>query len=140
VDTVADPPVTSRGWLRRVRLDLTLEAHGPHVARAAVADCLRALGVEEGCVEFALLGTSELVTNALVHGALPCTMVLFTRGGFFRVEVLDASPVRPSVPPSTGLLESGRGLVMVAALSTRWGSERRAAGKAVWFEGLATPR
>jgi predicted transcriptional regulator len=27
---------------------------------------------------------------------------------------------------------------MVAALSTRWGSEGRAAGKAVWFEGLAT--
>jgi hypothetical protein len=30
--------------------------------------------------------------------------------------------------------EGGRGLVLVQALADRWGSDRLAAGKCVWFE------
>lgn len=139
MDTVAESLGQSNGWVRRVRKDLVQDAREPHAARSLVADCLRADGVDESCIDLAVLGTSELVTNALLHGAPPCKLRLFTGGGRFRVEVLDASTARPlaQVPTSSG--EGGRGLAMIAALSHRWGCEVTATEKSVWFEGFAHP-
>ncbi|MBT2504808.1 ATP-binding protein [Streptomyces sp. ISL-98] len=86
----------------------------------------------------AALVTSELVTNALLHGCL--------RDRLFRVEaVLAKSVLRISVTDPKGerrpALRSaecedqfGRGLVIVHALAARWDVEALTVGKTVWAE------
>ena len=87
----------------------------------------------------AVLLTSELVANAVLHGAAPVTLLVHTDGrGQVRVEVTDADPRLPCapVPDTTEMGESGRGLQFVAALATAWGSAAGpdGTGKTTWFE------
>ncbi|MHA3701535.1 ATP-binding SpoIIE family protein phosphatase [Jatrophihabitans sp. YIM 134969] len=87
----------------------------------------------------ALVMMSEVVGNAVRHGAAPVTLTLSRLEGGLRVEVYDAgAPFRhdttvvPSVVPT-----SGRGLFLVAALSTDWGvdpADDGGPGKTVWFQ------
>ncbi len=51
-----------------------------------------------------------------------------------RVEVADHDPALPvqQHPPAEAV--TGRGLLIVDALATRWGVEPAADGKTVWFE------
>jgi hypothetical protein len=77
--------------------------------------------------------SDELVSNAWRHARSPRTCRLMVDGrGRFRVEVDDASPVPPRIrrPDHTG----GRGLLLVAQLATRWGTDYREGGKTVWAE------
>jgi len=137
VDTVLENSGISKPWEHRIRVDLDGTPRAAQAARTAVAGCLRADLVEEHCVELAVLGTSEVVTNAMLHGRPPCTLSLLTGGGQFRVEVIDASPLQPSTPGARGLQEGGRGLLILAAVSTRWGCDVGIGHKTVWFEGSA---
>ncbi|MFI5527107.1 ATP-binding protein [Kitasatospora sp. NPDC051853] len=90
---------------------------------------------------------TELATNAARHGVAPATATL-TRGtaGQVRLAVTDTGPgfdpeeVTASWEAS-GTADSchGRGLLLVAALSTAWGTDRpRRGGHRVWAE-LAAP-
>lgn len=82
-----------------------------------------------------LLATSELVNNALAHNEGRCAVRLWSDPASIRVEVADSGstlPVLPAVPPPAQL--SGRGLNIVDTLVDRWGTEREATGKFVWFE------
>jgi hypothetical protein len=56
-----------------------------------------------------------------------------------RLEVWDASPAPPVVQETDLTSESGRGLLMIECMSTRWGHRRQDAGKVVWCE-VALPR
>lgn len=84
--------------------------------------------------------TSELTTNAVRHGHVPGRdfhVQLTLAENTFRIEVTDtrAEKLPPASPPETdSLSESGRGMLLVAALADDWGvSPRRAApGKTVW--------
>lgn len=84
----------------------------------------------------AVLLVSELATNAFLHAGTDLEVrVERTRSGV-RVSVLDDSPrvaARRRHGPQTA---TGRGLGMVEALSTAWGSFGPADrwAKAVWFE------
>jgi anti-sigma regulatory factor (Ser/Thr protein kinase) len=113
-------------------------------ARKFVRACLRRLRErfpEESTVE---LLTSELVTNALVHGGGPITVRVDLREepipgdgshDTVRIEVGDTSPVQPEVKQVEADEESGRGMLLVDALAPRWGVKSRPGpGKAVWFE------
>ena len=89
---------------------------------------------EEHCRTAALL-TSELVTNAVRYGGSRATLEARRPGGVLRVSVEDDSPELPEeglAPPFSA--ESGRGVMLVDALSARWGVEARPGGKRVWFE------
>ncbi|MEU0104638.1 SpoIIE family protein phosphatase [Streptomyces sp. NPDC006251] len=82
-----------------------------------------------------LLVVSELVTNALVHTQGPVRVDLTLAADRLRVTVSDSSPRSPAKPvvvdwESTG----GRGLFLVEALSTAWGSVPVGGGKQVWSE------
>jgi anti-sigma regulatory factor (Ser/Thr protein kinase) len=85
-----------------------------------------------------VLLTSELVTNAVVHGQGPVHLLVHNDGDLVRVEVSDAAPGElsptPAAPPDGQ--ESGRGLLIVGAVAHRWGCQPRRTppGKTVWFE------
>lgn len=91
-------------------------------------------------VECAELGVSELVTNAVLHGADPIQVRVRGTREHPRVEVRDASVERPILPGPLGLdpdddllLTFGRGLSIVARSSDAWGAEIETDGKVVWF-------
>lgn len=70
------------------------------------------------------LCVSELATNAVVHGATPghgFLVRLDSDDDVVRLEVHDSSRQQPAVSEPTAAELSGRGLVLVAALSDGWG-------------------
>jgi anti-sigma regulatory factor (Ser/Thr protein kinase) len=83
---------------------------------------------------------AELVGNAVMHGsvpagaAVPVGLRLSGRGRGVLIEVRDASDAMPvPVPGLDPGADGGRGLVLVAALSDRWGAYRtRGGGKCVY--------
>lgn len=102
------------------------------IRRFAVDACrTSAAGVD--CDTVALL-VSEVATNALVHGTGEVKVRIVPGPPGVRVEVLDGSPALPALRTATALDEGGRGIALVEALSTAWGSEATADGKTVWFE------
>src|SRR5580704_9348608 len=81
----------------------------------------------------AVLLTSELVTNAITHGAGGTVMLAVScSGDQLRVDVHDTSRALPAPADVPADAESGRGLMLVASLSAEWGYYRTAAGKAVY--------
>ena len=83
----------------------------------------------------AALLVSELVTNALRYGAQPMRMIARGEGPRLRVEIHDARGGEPprlrrTVPDSA----TGRGMMVVDALATRWGWSEFGGEKQVWFE------
>lgn len=109
---------------------LQLNAHptSPRAAREFVTSTLEDWGWAEDLATAVLL-TSELVTNAVLHADSDVTVTV--RGErSLRVEVFDES----SVPPSPDQLGDGRGLRLMDALAASWGVSPQEGGKAVWFE------
>jgi len=95
-------------------------------------------------LECAELGVSELVTNAVLHGADPIQVRVRGTREHPRVEVRDASIDGPILPGPLGLdpdddllLTFGRGLSIVARSSDAWGAEIEQDGKVVWFAPAA---
>ncbi len=76
---------------------------------------------------------SELVTNALRHGAGDIGLRLI-RAGSLLCEVRDDGHELPALRHAEVTDESGRGLQLVTALADRWGTQRTPTGKVVWFE------
>jgi len=81
--------------------------------------------------------TSELVTNAVRYGRGSIILTISATAHLLHVEVGDDNPSAPRsgmAPTDDGL--GGRGLVIVAALSTDWGSRPApdGLGKSVWFD------
>ena len=82
----------------------------------------------------AVLLTSELVTNAIRHEASETVMLVITCAcDQLRVDVHDTSNSMPMPVDAPADAETGRGLMLVASLSTDWGAYRTPAGKAVYF-------
>ncbi|TYK49607.1 ATP-binding SpoIIE family protein phosphatase [Actinomadura decatromicini] len=87
----------------------------------------------EPLIETVQLLVSELVTNALVHGAGSIGLRLI-RGMTLLCEVYDDGADLPRLRHADATDESGRGLQLVSFLSERWGTHRAERGKVVWFE------
>jgi anti-sigma regulatory factor (Ser/Thr protein kinase) len=83
----------------------------------------------------AQLLVSELVTNALRHGAPPITVRLECEGGTaLAVSVSDLSRSQPKPRDAADGDENGRGLALVDFISDRWGYHAHPLdGKVVWF-------
>jgi anti-sigma regulatory factor (Ser/Thr protein kinase) len=112
--------------------ELAVEPRSVPWARAQIRERLGGWGLAE-LVETMELLVSELVTNALVHGAGTIWLRLI-RGPMLLCEVGDDGPELPYVCDAADTDESGRGLQLVSCLATAWGSYRTATGKVVWFE------
>lgn len=105
-------------------------------ARAVIRLLIR-LPIDDPFVIDTLLAASELASNALEHTAGTCAMRAWypAEGSTIRIEVSDSDTdvdLRARMPRGDRL--NGRGLAIVAAVSSRWGSERTPTGKTVWFE------
>jgi anti-sigma regulatory factor (Ser/Thr protein kinase) len=104
-------------------------------ARRHVQATIHASGVPIDAYVAVLL-TSELVTNAIWHDAnedKKIQLVIIWIGDQIRVEVHDTSPYEPVLDAARPDSETGRGLMLVADLSTDWGFYRTDTGKAVYF-------
>jgi len=104
-------------------------------ARRFVADVLGRVGAGKRLSDEAVLLTSEVVTNALVHAGGGCTLTVAVDTGVVRVEVHDEDSTAPAARQAGAHDEGGRGLHLLDSLAWRWGSAPVAgAGKSVWFE------
>ena len=102
--------------------------------RAVVAARLREWQVPTDLVDDVLLIGSELLSNVFRHVRSPFCLLCLEDGAVLRLTVKDSGHDLPHVRVGDGLAESGRGMVLVAAVANRWGAEVTPAGKDVWVE------
>ncbi|MFB7371505.1 SpoIIE family protein phosphatase, partial [Streptomyces sp. NPDC056222] len=100
--------------------------------REAATTRLREWGLEE-LVFTTELVLSELVTNAIRYAGGPIDVRLI-RAGRLICEVSDPSATHPRMRRARLTDEGGRGLYLVAQLTTRWGSRYSRRGKTIWAE------
>ncbi|MBR7830723.1 SpoIIE family protein phosphatase [Actinospica sp. MGRD01-02] len=84
------------------------------------------------------LVVSELVTNAIRYGAPPIQLRLI-RDSMLICEVSDGSNTAPHLRRARVFDEGGRGLLLVAQLTQRWGARYGTAGKSIWCEQALPP-
>jgi anti-sigma regulatory factor (Ser/Thr protein kinase) len=101
-------------------------------ARHLVTAWLEARSMPALLVADAALATTELVTNALVHGRPPIELRLRLESTDVLVEVRDRATYQPRKLRPDETDEHGRGLQIVAALASRWGTRPTEHGKTVW--------
>jgi anti-sigma regulatory factor (Ser/Thr protein kinase) len=96
----------------------------------------------DALVDDAVLLTSELVTNAVLHAGTPvqvtCRLLGDLSDGAVEIAVLDRRPAqlrpdRPHTAAEAAERTNGRGLQLPSELATAWGVTYARAAKAVWF-------
>jgi anti-sigma regulatory factor (Ser/Thr protein kinase) len=104
-------------------------------ARRFVRETLIGWGADDA-MDDAVLLTSELATNAVIHARTPFEVICRSAGGTVQVEVVDGdgshvlpAPARGDDPDRT----CGRGLLMPVMLAPEWGVSYAATSKTVWF-------
>jgi hypothetical protein len=114
----------------------------PHVdsakaARHFVLEVCGRWGLQRLASDAALIA-SELSANAVIHARTSFRVVVARFGPVVRIAVHDANPQLPVALRVDAASSSGRGIPIVSALATTWGSEPTfGGGKVVWAE-LAT--
>ncbi|MFH9729165.1 SpoIIE family protein phosphatase [Streptomyces sp. NPDC017260] len=105
-----------------------------HVAatRRSVNEQLSQWGLDEAAFVTELV-VSELVTNAIRYGEPPIQLRLI-RDSALICEVSDGSSTSPHLRRAHAYDEGGRGLLLVAQLTQRWGSRQTGTGKTIWAE------
>ncbi|MFF7261503.1 SpoIIE family protein phosphatase [Streptomyces sp. NPDC008159] len=108
-------------------------------ARSFVRDTLQGWGFAD-IVDDAVVLTSELVTNAVVHAGTSADVLCLRSEDGVRIEVADRYPER-EIPLQSSAInmgspdrEGGRGLQLCAALAGHWGVEYTPTHKQVWFQ------
>jgi anti-sigma regulatory factor (Ser/Thr protein kinase) len=112
------------------------ELGAPAQARRSVASALDAWGLDP-ISDDAILLTSELVTNAVLHAGTPIVLVVQHIQRGVRIEVNDDAPSLPERRYAGGgpPRGDGRGVWLLDQLADRWGVQRRPHySKFVWFE------
>ncbi|MEU8196608.1 ATP-binding protein [Microbispora amethystogenes] len=114
-------------------------------ARRFVRDVAADWDAADDVPEVAELLASELVTNALTHGAEAVPAASTIRISVSReqelivVAVYDSCIVLPRVRRAGHLDTCGRGLAIVQTFSHNWGWTITPCGKSVWFQLVAWP-
>jgi anti-sigma regulatory factor (Ser/Thr protein kinase) len=129
----AEPvPPGARAATYSVAADPRAVAHARHFAHRTLTDW----GVDEGTVNNAILCLSELITNAVLHTEAGCEVRVVLDHAVLTTTVRDGGStvvVDPGNVAVDPLAVHGRGLQLVDAFSTRWGSQLDAVGMTVWF-------
>ncbi|MFH9064766.1 SpoIIE family protein phosphatase [Streptomyces coeruleorubidus] len=131
----------SRSSVITARAAASFEPVGRSVAsaRSFVRDTLQGWGFAD-IVDDAVVLTSELVTNAVVHAGTSADLLCLRSDEGVRIEVADRYPER-EIPLQASAInmgspdrEGGRGLQLCAALAGHWGVEYTPTHKTVWFQ------
>jgi serine phosphatase RsbU (regulator of sigma subunit)/anti-sigma regulatory factor (Ser/Thr protein kinase) len=151
--------VVSGPLVRRLRLPAA--GSSPALARQAVGGLVAEAGLAD-VLDEALLLTSELVTNGVVHARTEIELEIIAGPGGLRVSVTDFAAPTPTLvitevragmgtgDPSGeghgrlvqldqvnrddgGPAEGGRGLLLVSRFASRWGTSHERGGRTVWF-------
>jgi hypothetical protein len=123
---------------------------GAQLARRHAVRCMEEWGhpplSDVSCTVALVVG--ELAANAVQHGRVPgrgfgLRLAIDAVAGLVRIEIADAAAAKQpptALPSSYPDGESGRGLLLVDVLATRWGSApRQPVGKTVWAECAIEP-
>lgn len=124
----------SESWApARLYRELKADTHAPRAAREALGFVAGDLPTD--VLNVGQLLVSELVTNSVRHGQRrngKVGVLIDVARDRLRVEVTDTAGAAPDItaPSESG----GYGLALVAALATRWDTERAKRGNLTWFE------
>jgi anti-sigma regulatory factor (Ser/Thr protein kinase) len=117
---------------------LTIPGRPEHV-REARSFVGKALGELHPSLDTAVLLTSELVTNAVMHSCSRCvggtvSVLIMESAGGVRIEVADqGSDLSTPVVRGDVYASDGHGLFLVQTLADQWGYLRDDTGTTVWF-------
>ncbi|MGW5210232.1 ATP-binding protein [Streptomyces sp. NPDC004051] len=123
------------------RAEFALGEHSVRHLRRILRLYLKGSGLLE-VADAAELAVSELLANVIRHvPGRRCGICFLLQPGGVRVEVSDRCPRLPVPGAGDTLAEGGRGLLLVGAVTDRWGVTPHPAdgGKTVWFECGRSP-
>ncbi|MFE7131803.1 SpoIIE family protein phosphatase [Streptomyces sp. NPDC057638] len=116
-------------------LDLLGGVEAAPRARAFASGVLASWRFSRELHDQGVLAVSELVANSLQHGTPPMRLRLRRTDRRLTVEVTDGDDHLPRRRRAETEDEAGRGISIVAAIASSWGSRRTpGGGKAVWCE------
>ena len=107
-------------------------------ARRQVARTLHEWALD-GLSDTAILLTSELVTNAVLHARTDVVVTVVREAHGARIAVTDGSPLPPSLRRHSMTSTTGRGVQLLDQLADTWSADADGDGKTVWFR-LSTSR
>jgi anti-sigma regulatory factor (Ser/Thr protein kinase) len=122
-----------------IAVALPADEMAPALARHRLRDVLAGWHLEdETIVDAAQLCASEIVTNVVMHARQASVMTVSRDDGALRIHVhqppaSQAPPVAPVAQVSEDDV-AGRGIALVDAVASRWGTESTDDGHTVWFE------
>ena len=122
-----------------VVVDLQNDKRAARTARTRAARVFAGWDVADTVADDAVLLASELVNNAVTHTGRPRQLRLRRLVDRLVVEVADADPRPPYRLAQDDTAEGGRGLLILAALSSAWGVRFDGTGKVVWCEVAVPP-
>ncbi|MFD7059788.1 ATP-binding protein [Streptomyces sp. NPDC059906] len=124
------------GQYPRQSATLASDAATVPVARRIVREACAEWGMGQDAAETGMLLICEIVTNAVRHGRSRSVRVIAERPhpDRLRVAVVDKSRRMPELRTVGPDAVGGRGLLLVEALSDRWGTDLLPWGKRVWAE------
>lgn len=102
-------------------------------ARRLTARLCELAGLVGDVVDTAVLLTSEVVTNAVIHGRSEARLVVSVRPSEVLVEVGDDNSRRPVMQPQDEDALDGRGVGLLQVAASEWGVREAPVGKVVWF-------
>jgi CheY-like chemotaxis protein/anti-sigma regulatory factor (Ser/Thr protein kinase) len=119
---------------QQAELSLPQDPSSVRTARRFVRDQLEEWGLDS-LLDDALLVTSELAANAIMHAESECLIRVSLTESTLRIDVLDSGAGTPEPQPRSFTEEHGRGLVLVDAVTAAWGLDMVPGdGKVVWAE------
>lgn len=117
----------------RSRTELPPDGTSPGRARRLVEAVVAGTQLE-AVLDEALLLVTELVTNSVVHAGTTVVLETTVDEGGLRVEVSDRGSGRLTMKDSPAeIREGGRGLFLLDALATQWGTRYGSGLTSVWF-------
>ena len=132
----ADEPAEPDPQPHRAVLALDDDPRAPGTARRFLRGLLAGWSVEQDSCDAAELCLSELVTNAVVHAGTGSTLTVVLEEDRLTVAVRDRGgpgEAAALVEDDDPLKVFGRGLLLVDALSDRWGTDHDDRGTRSWF-------
>ncbi|MBO4209987.1 ATP-binding SpoIIE family protein phosphatase [Micromonospora echinofusca] len=122
---------------RSASMEVPAEPTAPSRVRHWMSAQLAAWQVPEQVIGAAVLCTSELTTNALLHAGTAARVEIDLSPERLLVSVADSGTRGTVTRAQTDTLSSrGRGLGLIEELSDAWGTDPTVRGSTVWFEML----